>query len=177
MWVWKRLVKVKWTDKKSNAEVLNLVKENKSLLAEIRKTKRRWIGHILRHENTLRNVLEGRMKGKRPRGRKRIEMVDDTMTGTYAQMKRRAEDREEWRRDVMRDLSRKADYLDGDQRIAHVATNNGLFFLARGNSSAPVATNNVLSFLHRATTMHPLQQTTCCFFSCRGQQTCLSAVN
>jgi len=26
------------------------------------------------------------------------------MTGTYAQMKRRAEDREEWRRDVMRDL-------------------------------------------------------------------------
>jgi len=24
--------------------------------------------------------------------------------GTYAQMKRRAEDREEWRRDVMRDL-------------------------------------------------------------------------
>jgi len=31
-------------------------------------------------------------------------MVDDIMTGTYAQRKRRAEDREEWRRDVMRDL-------------------------------------------------------------------------
>jgi len=102
MWVWRRLVKVKWTDKNTNAEVL--VKEKKSLLAEIRKRKMRWIGHILRHENMLRTVLEGRMKGKRPRGRKRIKMVDDTMTGTYAQMKRRAEDREEWRRDVMRDL-------------------------------------------------------------------------
>jgi len=52
----------------------------------------------------LRTGLEDRMKGKRPRGRKRIKMVDDIMTGTYAQMKRRAEDREEWRRDVMRDL-------------------------------------------------------------------------
>jgi len=52
------------------------------------------------HENMLRTVLEGRMKGKRPRGRKRIKMVDDIMTGTYAQMKRRAEDREEWLRDV-----------------------------------------------------------------------------
>ena len=74
------------------------------MLAEIRKIKRRWISHILRHENMLRTVLEGRMKGKRPRGRKRLKTVDDIMTGTYAQMKRRAEDREEWRRDVMRDM-------------------------------------------------------------------------
>jgi len=29
-------------------------------------------------------------------------MVDDIMAATYAQMKRRAEDREEWRRDVMK---------------------------------------------------------------------------
>jgi len=104
MWVWRRLVKVEWTDKKTNAEVLNLVKEKKSLLAEIRKRKRRWIGDILRHENMLRTVLESRMKGKCSRGRKRIKMLDDIMTGTYAQMKRRAEDREEWRRDVMRNL-------------------------------------------------------------------------
>jgi len=32
------------------------------------------------------------MKGKHPRGKKGIKMVDDIMTGTYAQMKRRAED-------------------------------------------------------------------------------------
>ena len=52
----------------------------------------------------LRTVLEGRMKGERPRGRKRIKMLDDVMTCTCARMQRRAEDREEWRRDVMRDL-------------------------------------------------------------------------
>jgi len=52
----------------------------------------------------LRIVVEGRMNGKHPRGRKRIQMVDEIMNGTYAQIKRRAEDREEWLRDVMRDL-------------------------------------------------------------------------
>jgi len=61
--------KVKWTDKKTNVEVFNLVKEKKSLLSEIRKRKRRWVGQILRHENMLRTVLEGRMKGKRPKGK------------------------------------------------------------------------------------------------------------
>jgi len=54
--------------------------------------------------NMLRTVLEGRMKGKRPRGRKILKTVDGIMNGTYAQMKRGPEDREEWRRDVMRDL-------------------------------------------------------------------------
>jgi len=34
MWVWRRLEKVKWADKKTNAEVLNLVNEKKSLLSE-----------------------------------------------------------------------------------------------------------------------------------------------
>jgi len=69
MWFWRRMDKVKWTDKKTNVEVFNLVKEKKSLLSEIRKRKRRWVGQILRHENMLRTVLEGRMKGKRPKGK------------------------------------------------------------------------------------------------------------
>jgi len=30
MWIWRRLVKVKWTDNKTNAEVLNLVKEKRA---------------------------------------------------------------------------------------------------------------------------------------------------
>jgi len=64
----------------------------------------RWNGRILRHENMLRTVLEGILKGKRTRGRKRIKILVDIMTGTYAQMKRRAEDREDWLRDVMRGL-------------------------------------------------------------------------
>ena len=45
----------------------------------------------------LKLVLEGRMENKRPRGRPRIGMIDDLMKGSYVNMKRRAEDREEWK--------------------------------------------------------------------------------
>ena len=38
--------------------------------------------------------MEGSMKGKRTRGRTRMGMIDDLMDGMYAEMERRAEDRE-----------------------------------------------------------------------------------
>ena len=42
-------------------------------------------------------VLEGRMEGKRPRGRPRMGMIDDVLDETYGDMKRKAENRESWR--------------------------------------------------------------------------------
>ena len=45
----------------------------------------------------LKLVLEGRMENKRPRGRPRIGMIGDLIEGSYVNMKRRAEDREERR--------------------------------------------------------------------------------
>ena len=52
---------------------------------------------IVRGDSLLKLVLEGRMKGKRPRGRLRIGMIDELKEGSYVNMKRRAEDREKWR--------------------------------------------------------------------------------
>ena len=61
--------------------------------------KRRWIGHVLRHENLLQTALEGRMEGKRPRGRRRFMMVTDLKNGEgYAEMQIRAEDQEKGRK-------------------------------------------------------------------------------
>jgi len=45
----------------------------------------------------MKLVLEGRMDGKRPRGRPRMGMVDDVLDETYGNMKRKAENRESWR--------------------------------------------------------------------------------
>jgi hypothetical protein len=42
----------------------------------------------------LKLVLEGRMVGKKPRGRPRMSMIDDLKEGSYTEMKRRAEDRD-----------------------------------------------------------------------------------
>jgi len=34
------------------------------------------MGHVLRHDGLLRDVLEGRMFGKRTRGRRRTQLMD-----------------------------------------------------------------------------------------------------
>ena len=59
--------KVKWTEWKRNAEVLDMVGEERQLLDEIRRRQMVWM-----EEGMLKTVLEGRMLGKRGRGRKRI---------------------------------------------------------------------------------------------------------
>lgn len=97
MWIWRRMERVSWKEKKSNEEVLNAVREERSILETIVKRKKNWLGHILRGDGLLKDVIEGRMEGKRPRGRRRMGMIDDLKEGSYEVMKRRAEDRVSWR--------------------------------------------------------------------------------
>ena len=96
MWAWRKWEKVSWVDKKTNEEVLSSVGEERSFVDAIVKRKKNWIGHVVRGEGLLKQVLEGRMEGKRPRGRPRMGMIDDIKEGSYVKMKRRAENRAEW---------------------------------------------------------------------------------
>jgi len=61
MWIWRKMEKISWTAKVSNAEVLNRVKENSSIINTINQQKRTWLGHVLRHDVLLRDILEGRI--------------------------------------------------------------------------------------------------------------------
>jgi len=98
MWVWRKLLKISWKDKVTNEEVLMRVGEKRQLMDMISKRKKNWIGHVLRHDGLMKDVTEGRMEGKRGRGRKRVKMLDDLIgEETYAQLKRRAEDRGRWK--------------------------------------------------------------------------------
>ena len=63
MWVWRRMLKISWVDKVSNAEVLRKVHESMSILNTAQQWKLGWIGHILRYESLLCDVIEGRMMG------------------------------------------------------------------------------------------------------------------
>jgi hypothetical protein len=46
-----------------NEEVLLRVKEQRNILHEISKRKVKWIGHILRRNYLLRQIIEGKIKG------------------------------------------------------------------------------------------------------------------
>src|SRR6218665_2618679 len=77
MWVWRKMEKISWRDMKTNEEVLQMVQEERSFMDVIWRRKKNWIGHILRGESLLREVIEGRMIGKRSRGRKRLGMLNE----------------------------------------------------------------------------------------------------
>ena len=98
MWIWRKMARVNWKDKATNEEVMQMVGEQRGLLQAILERKKNWIGHILRGEGLMLEVMEGRMEGKRGRGRKRIGMLEDIIReNSYAETKRKAQNRSEWR--------------------------------------------------------------------------------
>ena len=56
--------------------------------------KQKWLAHTTSHESLLKAAIEERLKGKRPRGRKRIGMLDSVLDGSYAEFKDKALKRE-----------------------------------------------------------------------------------
>ena len=61
--------------------ILLRVNEQKNILHEIRERKANWIGHSLRRNCLLQQVIEGKIKGQievtRRRGRRRKKLLDD----------------------------------------------------------------------------------------------------
>ena len=70
--------------------------EKRGLIKTIWDRKKNWIGHV-REDGLMKLLLEREMEGKRPRGRPRMGMIDDVLDETYGDMKRNAENRENWR--------------------------------------------------------------------------------
>ena len=83
-------------------EVLLRVNEQRNIPHEIRKRKANWIGHILRRNCLLKQVIEGKIKGKkevaRRRGRRCKKLLDDLKDRRgYSQLKEETLDRTMWR--------------------------------------------------------------------------------
>jgi hypothetical protein len=55
--------KINWTDHVRNEDVLLRVNEQRNILHEIRKRKTNWIGHILRRNCLLKQVIDRKIKG------------------------------------------------------------------------------------------------------------------
>ena len=79
-----------------------LVNEQRNILHEIRKRKANWIGHIVRRNCLLKQVIEGKIKGEmevtRRRGRRRKKLLCDLKDRRgYSHLKEEALDRTMWR--------------------------------------------------------------------------------
>ena len=104
--------KISWTDRVRNEEVLLRVNEQGNIVHEIRKRKANWIGHILRRNCLLQQVIEGKIKGQIEvtgrRRRRRRKVLDDLKERRgYCQLKEEAVDRTVWRAGFGDDSDRK----------------------------------------------------------------------
>ena len=61
MWCWKRLEKIKWSEKISNEQVLESIGEKKTLRNNILRRKANWIGHILGRNCFFHDAIKGQM--------------------------------------------------------------------------------------------------------------------
>jgi len=105
MWCWRRMLRVSWIEHRTNESILSEIDEGKEIFKTIRASRWNMIGHILRHQNELiYRIIEGKMKGKRGQGRPRTsfvkQMISDARLSSYAELKRLAGNREEWRAHV-----------------------------------------------------------------------------
>jgi hypothetical protein len=71
-WCWRRMLKIKWTDRIKNDEVFQRTKEERLLLTILINRRHLYIGHIIRHNEFLLNILEGAISRKKAVGRPRL---------------------------------------------------------------------------------------------------------
>jgi hypothetical protein len=100
MFMWRRLIKISWIERKINVDVLNQVEEKIMLLNTIKERSGKMIGHLFRHNLFMTNIFEDRINGYKGRGRLRKayieEMIKQADCSRYIDTKRLASNREEW---------------------------------------------------------------------------------
>ena len=100
MWLCRGVLGVSWEEHGTNADVLHKMKTKRSLLNTIKKRKCQYFGHIIRGDGIQRLLMEGRINGRRGRGRPRTMWTDNIKEWTkmsYNDCIRVAQDRERWR--------------------------------------------------------------------------------
>lgn len=105
MWVYRRLLKISWTEHISNETVLKRMGRDRKLLITIKKRKTSYLGHIYRGENYgfLRLIMEGKVEGRRGPGRRKCSWLKNVREWTGLDthsLLRAAQDRRQFARIV-----------------------------------------------------------------------------
>ena len=103
MWFIRRMLRISWTEKKPNVNVLREGNVQRSLLKTIRKRLMEFLGHVCIRRGLEFLSLTGKVEGKRDRGKWRITFLDSLCnSATGGQSKglnflKLSDDRDAWR--------------------------------------------------------------------------------
>jgi len=70
------MLKISWTEKKSNEEVFKEAGVHLTLMKRIRQWQLAFLGHVLRKHGLENLVVMGRIDGKRAKGRQRLKYLN-----------------------------------------------------------------------------------------------------
>ena len=101
MWFLRRMMKVAWTERKTNETILKEAETERRLLSVILERQARFFGHVMRRDGLEKLVTTGMVDGKRSVGRQCIKAIDNIRKwigiNSNTEMIRATDDRRNWR--------------------------------------------------------------------------------
>ena len=102
MWRWRRMEKIKRSEKVTNEEVLERIRGKRTPLLNILRRKASWIGRILRRNCLLHDAIEGQTTEVKGVGRRTTQFPNDLRNSRrYWELKEEAEDRNRCKREFI----------------------------------------------------------------------------
>ena len=101
MWLWRKCLKISYTEHKTNKDVLEAVGESRMLKKEIINRKLQYFGHIIRKNGIQKKLLDAEVEGSRGRGRPPTSWLGNIKQWTrtsYSDLSEQVRDRSCWRR-------------------------------------------------------------------------------
>ena len=88
MWFLRRMLRVSWTEKRTNLEILNTAGSTRKLISNIKRRQAEFLGHVMRKGKLEHLLTTGKIEGKRSRGRQRIKIQDGMQPGWEEALRR-----------------------------------------------------------------------------------------
>ena len=100
LWCWRRLLRVPWTERRSNQSILKEISPGCSLEGLMLKLKLQYFGHLMQRADSFeKTVMLGKIEGRRRRGRKRMRWLNgitDWMDMGLGRLRQLVMDRNAW---------------------------------------------------------------------------------